>query len=291
MASFGEVLRSVMEQKNVKNQDLATVLRKTDGTVSHLVTGRTKSIDYETSKLIAQALDTPESFWFDLKQAEKSGSVLPTAHYMRELGYTSPVTITPGILVDYQVLQLIDEVADLSEDQYTDDTFIVDPFDRNSLKAASYDTHIGGYWEGLPSKSRPYCLEGGATFSVPAGATKYVHSREHFRMPVNMVGRLGPTVELIKKGFIVSHGPLIAPLYSGRLTVALQNFSDEDVTISSDLRFMKVIFEQLQATPESRERTSDLLNGNESEAELLERERALIKELAELREAKRHAKP
>ena len=135
---------------------------------------------------------------------------------------------------------------------------MVEPLELSRLRAASYDTHIGGVWIGKPKEGRPKTLSEDEEVVLNPGDTRYVHSREHFRMPVDIVGRIGPTVDLITSGVSVSHGPLIAPLFEGKLTVALHNFTTNAVSVSTKERFIKVVFEKLQARPEARHHTIGL---------------------------------
>jgi len=285
---FGEVLRTVLDKKGIHHQDIATALGKTESAVSHLISGRTKSVDDLTSARISQVLGTPETFWSELKSAEKQRAARPAPYYLRALGYAVEPVVKAGILVDYQVVGIIERWKDVEEDAYTDDTLVIEPFNSSDMKATGYDTHIGGVWSGPPKTSVPRRLQDDELLTIQPGETAYVHSREHFRMPVDIVGRIGPTVDLITCGVNVSHGPLVAPLYCGKLTVALHNFTSEPVSISQKTRFIKVVFEKLQAIPETREKLMGLDTQRKLEQDkafLQQEEQRTLAELDAIRQA------
>ncbi|QMU59456.1 MAG: hypothetical protein GKR98_15460 [Boseongicola sp.] len=274
-----------MDKNSVQNQELATVLRKTDGAISHLITGRTKTVDHETSTAIAKLLGTPEDFWSELKASEREHPERPAEYYLRTLGLNAGFDLMPGIVVDHQLRVLIEKWADCPEAEYTDDTLILAPFENARLRATAYDTQIGGIWDGLPRNSRPKMLKPGSHLTIKPGLTKFVHTLEHFRMPRDMVGRVGPTIDLLSSGLIVSHGPLIAPAYVGKLTVGVHNFTEETVTVSSDVRFIKVVFEKLQSKPEDQKPKLGL-DADYDPQFLLEEEERLKAELETVRRAR-----
>ncbi|WP_193748340.1 dCTP deaminase domain-containing protein, partial [Leisingera sp. ANG-M1] len=219
--------------------------------VSHLLSGRTKTVDRDTSRLISQLLGTPADFWSELKENERLRPSRPASAYLEELDGKPLRQIPPGILVDHQVMDLQRRwIGATGEEQLSDQAFIIEPFSTCQLGPASYDTRIGGYWEGHPEQTNPMMLNG--HLEIRRGETVYAYTQEHFGMPVDTVGRVGPTVDLITTGIVVSHGPLIAPLFRGKLTVALHNFTQDVIRITENTRFIKVVFEKLQSVPQQK---------------------------------------
>lgn len=278
---FGEVLKSLMQRQGVHNSELATKLGKSDSAVSHLLSGRTKTVDRETSRLISQLLDTPTDFWSELKENERLHPGRPASSYLDKLGGRPQWQTPPGILVDHQVLELQRRWAGTSEEeQISDQAFIIEPFNTEQMGPAGYDTRLGGYWEGPPMENNnPKRLE--EFLEIPPSKTIYAHTREHFGMPVDTVGRVGPTVDLITTGIIVSNGPLIAPLFRGKLTVALHNFTQDVIRITEETRFIKVVFEKLQSVPQQRKPQTGLPDRG-LEAERDANKRLLDEEIAKL---------
>lgn len=251
-ATFGEVLKLTMKKKGVTNEQIAAALQKSESAVSHLISGRTKSVDANTSKIISRVLDTAPDFWSNLKADTKANPYKGVSSYLQALDQgVEESEFKPGILVDHQILDLIGRSKSIPEDNYDATTFILESFERTRLKAASYDTVIGGYWSDLPKRGIPKPLSPDGAISLEPRQSKFVFTKEHFRTPSDIVGRVGPTVDLISCGVSVSHGPLIAPLFEGRLTVAVHNFTDTPVSITAEQRFIKVVFEKLSRAPEA----------------------------------------
>lgn len=299
MSVFGEVLDQVIKASGVQKQELAAALRKSDSAITHLISGRTKTVDLDTSKAISRVLDTPEDFWYRVKKSEIRNPELAVSDYLREIGLSFDDPIAPGIIVDHQLRGLISRTqrkVDIEEtdNELDDDDLLIDPFDPARMKAVAYDTTIGGVWKGTPTEGIPSSLGGESTLRVGPQESIFVYTAEHFHMPRDIVGRLGPSVDLLLSGLFVAHGPLIAPLFRGRLTVAVQNLSNYEVSVQTDVRFMKVVFEKLQSQPSETEVLSGLpdrfFSKDLSPEFLSQEEERIVSELEAIRKLKARAR-
>jgi deoxycytidine triphosphate deaminase/DNA-binding Xre family transcriptional regulator len=285
MSITGAVLQALLKERRMTQSELAAQINLTAGSITHIVSGRRQKIDLELSKKLSAALDTSEAFWSDLHEAEANGLAKPVTFYLEGLGYSRDQRVAPGVLVDHQIRAFVR--TEREEEREGDlDGILIEAFDPSRIQASSYDTVIGGYWLNENGRNRPKDVNGSLT--LPSRGSREVYTREFFRMPATIHGRIAPAGSFVRGGIVVAHGPIIDPMFEGRLTVTLHNLHDEPKVIETKSPFLTIIFERLSATPMSpRKLVASRLAETKFEDELEAKEAALLRQLVELRAAKR----
>lgn len=120
----------------------------------------------------------------------------------------------------------------------------IDPFDNESLQAASYDMRLGKKaiitrtvsLEELKGKVqkedvKEVNVEKEESITVPGGAFALVSTLERIKLPNNFAGHIGMRTYFTRKGLIVLSGLQIDPGWDGVLVLGLANISPRSLTI------------------------------------------------------------
>ena len=254
MSVFGDVLKEVVKRRGLTQRELAMKLGKTAGYISHLTTGRQKTVDLELSSQLANALDTGTTFWSDLFHDEETNRARSVDSYLSELDLRQTVDVPPGILVDFQIETMIQAARDsefLSRSASPGEEHLwIDNFDAERLQASSYDLIIGGVWRDKSAMDRAKFLSERDLFTVRAHSYELAFTLETICMPAFMHARVSQSASFARSGLIVSHGPIVDPCFEGVLTVAVHNYGDEDISIPVGDPFLTLVFERLTAMPQ-----------------------------------------
>lgn len=282
MTLVGEVLQGVLRQRGTTQSELAAAMGVSSGAVNHIITGRRKAIDLDLSWRLSQALATPDAFWKEIYEDEVSNNARSVDYYIAKSNeIEATASANCGVLVDFQIRQLAAQQVDTVRtiDELGD---VIEGFDERRLQGSSYDTVLGGYWEIRGGMSQPRDVNG--ELRVEASSSLKVYTHEFFRMPSDVHARIAPAGRFLQNGVMVAHGPLIDPLFEGRLTVTLHNFYNEPIKINTASPFLTIVFEKLAATPHSRRRLLVDSGGDvQYEDNLSKREQELLEELDKLR--------
>lgn len=127
-------------------------------------------------------------------------------------------------------------------EKYVLATGLIGPFDaredgggRSRLKKASYEGRIG--------KAAYMYDDGGNLVSllipnqplvIPANSIVFVECDLDFRLPQYIALRFNLQIRLVHRGLLLGTGPLVDPLYWGKLCIPLHNLTDADLSIPLD---------------------------------------------------------
>lgn len=279
----GEVLHGALRLRDMSQSELATAIGKSAGYISHIVSGRKQHIDPPLSAQLSKILKTRKDFWFDINTAERAGNARTVGEYLAEIDGQNEIDIRSGVLVDYQIEAYVG-IGSAETESDRPDGLVIDPFFTDRLRPSSYDTCVGGEWLGGVVERKPRDIV--EKISIDAGQFKHIYTEEHFIMPSQLQGRIAPAGSFLMSGVIVSHGPIIDPLFEGKLTVTIHNFTSQRIDIYAGVPFITVVFERLAATPQRPAPLRGEIGRDglyKHDNELMDEEQALLKRLAEIR--------
>ncbi len=120
----------------------------------------------------------------------------------------------------------------------------IDPFDEESLQAASYDMRLGNRalitktvsLEELKGKIqkeevKEINVEKEESLTVPGGAFALVSTLERIKLPNNYAGHIGMRTYYTRKGLSILSGLQIDPGWDGVLVLGLANLSPRSITL------------------------------------------------------------
>jgi dCTP deaminase len=120
----------------------------------------------------------------------------------------------------------------------------IDPFDDESLQAASYDMKLGKKaiitrtvsLEELKGKVqredvKEINVDKEESITIPGGAFALVSTLERIKLPTNFAGHIGMRTYFTRKGLVVLSGLQIDPGWDGILVLGLANISPRSLTI------------------------------------------------------------
>jgi len=140
----------------------------------------------------------------------------------------------PGVL-------LSDEI-----ERYAKEFKMIDPFDPNNLRPASYDLTLGEEYT-LGGKHYPPLDHNNKNLEIPPHEVAIVTTREKLNMPKNLIGRWNIRVHYVYKGLLWVGGPQVDPGFSGHLRCPLYNLSTRSVTLVYGETFATIDF--VKTTP------------------------------------------
>jgi dCTP deaminase len=120
----------------------------------------------------------------------------------------------------------------------------IDPFDDESIQAASYDMKLGKKaiitrtvsLEELKGKVqredvKEINVDKEESITIPGGAFALVSTLERIKLPTNFAGHIGMRTYFTRKGLVVLSGLQIDPGWDGILVLGLANISPRSLTI------------------------------------------------------------
>ncbi len=120
----------------------------------------------------------------------------------------------------------------------------IDPFDEESLQAASYDMRLGNRAlitktvsiEELKGKIqkeevKEINVEKEESLTIPGGAFALVSTLERIKLPNNHAGHIGMRTYYTRKGLSILSGLQIDPGWDGVLVLGLANLSPRSITL------------------------------------------------------------
>lgn len=133
---------------------------------------------------------------------------------------------------------------------------LIDPFDQESLRGASYDLLVGTeYWL---SKYDPLSggnlstnqLSDGQSFGIPPHAICYILCKETINLPLDIAARVTLRMSFIYKGLMLAAQPPFDQGYNGKVIVMIHNLSNHSVFLTEGERIVTMEFFRL-ANPAS----------------------------------------
>jgi deoxycytidine triphosphate deaminase len=115
-------------------------------------------------------------------------------------------------------------------------TAMLDPFDPNKLKPASYEALAGGeftIWNtnGLRETSK---IDRNKPIRLPANSIAFVQTEVDFRLPNYIALRFNLRISHVHRGLLLGTGPLVDPGFQGKLLIPLHNLTNEDYLVNTD---------------------------------------------------------
>lgn len=138
----------------------------------------------------------------------------------------------------------------------------IEPFEKDSLKGASYDLSIGG--EALVSNrdEKVILTPTGGSLKLEAGDFALVLTRESVKLPLNIAGSIGMRSSLARSGLILLHGMQVDPGWAAHLRFGLFNASPRKITLDYGDDICMVEFHRLAGmATKTPPRNEDLIKG------------------------------
>ncbi len=123
---------------------------------------------------------------------------------------------------------------------YVHKTGMMDSFDRDALKSASYEVPIRGkviYWNEKRDRVVRTITDADETLKLEANSITFVQVEPRFRMPRYMAFRFNLRIHHVHRGLLLGTGPLVDPGFQGEILIPLHNLTatDYDLDLSKAL--------------------------------------------------------
>ncbi|MEE7504038.1 hypothetical protein [Methylobacterium mesophilicum] len=112
-------------------------------------------------------------------------------------------------------------------------TAMLDEFDGDCLKSASYEVMAAGafiYWEGERRRKKELTAKDWYV-TLPANSITFIQVRNYFRLPTYIAMRFNLRIAHVHRGLLLGTGPLVDPGFHGRLLIPLHNLTSSEYRI------------------------------------------------------------
>ena len=136
--------------------------------------------------------------------------------------------------------RILASVTDRSED-----LLMITHFDERMLQHASYYFRLGRRYSPQPRTSRTMdsvTMADGDVISLTGHGYTVIESYERFTLSSRTLAIIGPSSDLVDSGLLMVHGPVVDPLFDGRLSLGLWNLSPVVVELTVTQVIGKLIF-------------------------------------------------
>lgn len=123
----------------------------------------------------------------------------------------------------------------------------LDPFEPRNVQRASLDLTLGNFI--TTPAGRAIEIGPGACLGLNGGQAISVRTRECIEFPLDYVGRIGASTQLVEAGIIMSHVLQVAPGFKGHLQACLFNANGTTFTLQSGNPIMSLEIMRLASTP------------------------------------------
>lgn len=141
-------------------------------------------------------------------------------------------------------------LSDKSIRELCRDYRMIDPYDYDRIKSASYDLSIGDEFrfshEGGISKLNDWKTK----ISIPPYTICYVLTQETINLPKDVTATLYPTMSIAKEGLLMYPQAPIDPGYKGKLYILLHNLTNSDKPIERGNPIASLVFFKLERDAE-----------------------------------------
>jgi deoxycytidine triphosphate deaminase/addiction module HigA family antidote len=131
----------------------------------------------------------------------------------------------------------------------------IEPFDAGNVQMASLDLTLDDFI--ITSIGERIDISDGQTFTLKAGRTVNVCTKEWIELPLDYIARVGAMTKLAKYGIMTSHGFQVDPGFKGSLQFCLFNAGGNGFDLRSGIPIISLEIMPLSATPSSDQRASD----------------------------------
>jgi len=138
----------------------------------------------------------------------------------------------------YGAVLLCNQIADLSDNKKPFP--LIDPFDPNHLKAASYHLSLGSRYR--DKEGVKYLTKNKKTLSIPKNGIAIVTTNEWVNIPRFLIARWNLRVQMVYKGLVWVGSLQVDPGYQGFLFCPIYNLSNEPKRISFEEEIFTIDF-------------------------------------------------
>jgi transcriptional regulator with XRE-family HTH domain len=250
--NFGDALTFALRQLNMTQEQLAFKADVSQSLVSRIARSErplTLAVAEKLGNVLGSSPETLMRLDEEMRQgsnrlinlivAEMLGGPMPAGEQKKVIG------TQVRRLWRQDILHLFDRDEDAIETVLGDEDHCqISFFDPSRVKEASYDTRVGGYGEWLPQVERWNFLnpEADGSVKIPAGETRFVCTMENVALPSWLEAELCAAFNIARKGLLQLKGPVINPLWSGKVVVGLVNLGKGDVEITPEEPFLTLRF-------------------------------------------------
>lgn len=149
---------------------------------------------------------------------------------------------------------------------YVDKVRLIDPFNVENLKPASYALSLGPSYQHEGTLHQLTSLQ--PTLVIPENSIVFVAMRESLRLPHYMAARFNLAIEHIYKGLLLGTGPQVDPGFQGVLSCPLHNISNQPIRIDLGEHLATIDFIKTTGIHEGKK---ELLESSKDEDELYSR--------------------
>src|SRR6266853_4086746 len=133
--------------------------------------------------------------------------------------------------------------------KYADKIGLLDPFESDRRKSASYEIPFYGtvyIWDAKTKKKEASeRATRGKTFTVEPNSIAYIYLATTFYLPDYIAVRFNLKITQVHRGLLLGTGPLVDPGFCGRLLVPLHNLTSNKYTLVCGNGFIWVEFTKL----------------------------------------------
>ncbi|MDR4481335.1 MAG: hypothetical protein R3B37_16505 [Nitrospira sp.] len=168
---------------------------------------------------------------------DNAGIVKPIKPTVEEKDYwVDPDPNSTGLLLSDRIKFYVEKVS------------LVDPFDEESLRPASYTLHAGkDYLLNLRDGMKEGNLEEDKIVEIPPNGLIYIRFFEEINLPFYMIARFNLRVKQVYRGLLLGTGPQVDPGFRGHLNCPIHNFTDEPKRIRFREPLATIDFEKTTA--------------------------------------------
>lgn len=132
-------------------------------------------------------------------------------------------------------------------------TGLVDTFNEDALKSASYEVFVGGTfvrWKGKKKLSIEIDRTKSKSVTFPANSISFIQVENTFRLPNYIAMRFNLQIAQVHRGLLLGTGPLVDPGFRGKLLIPIHNLTSSAHEFDLSKALIWVEFTKTTATPE-----------------------------------------
>jgi deoxycytidine triphosphate deaminase/addiction module HigA family antidote len=249
----GAHLRAEIERLHLDQGAVAQATGVSRQTINNLVNDR-QAISRAMAAKLGRLTGRSSDYWLR--------SLFPNPATKQELAEPNGERLLRGerpdhsaILVNYQIIRAVREGV-----------ICVDPFTQENVQRASIDLTLDDFI--ITPDGKEIDISEGQSFTLKAGQTANVRTREWIELPLDYVGRLGGITKLAKFGIIISHGFQVDPGFKGHLQFCLFNAGGRSFLLISGAPIISLEITPLARTPSVGEGGSGPESGADDRADV-----------------------
>lgn len=233
----GEHLRAEIERLGLDQIAVAEATGVSRQSINNIVNNR-QPISRAMASRLGALTGHDKDYWLQ--------SSFAAGHTARP-GARRAATVEPrpfGVRVNHEI------VADIKNG-----VVAIDPFDESNVQFASIDLTLDDFI--LTTEGKKVDISDGHSFTLAAGRTVNVSTREWIRLPGHYIGRVGAMNSLARIGIMASHGFQIDPGFEGHLQFCVFNAGGRDFELRSGMPVISIEIMPLGSTPTDNVRAAE----------------------------------